>query len=190
MLQPSELDTKIRDERHNHLRNCPPKTGRNPKFHHCLRDLLLPVQFIGGPRFSHGNKVIYGGPRDYIIENPNPEVFSDAEHLALGLMSSDRIMRLKPRLKNKYNNYCKIILDTTNNTKFQIPPTQIYIYIRIIIHMDMLRKKLQIPHISKKTSKINKLENYVKRQQLAASRTPPDRQYLEEVQDNNLKGWF
>ena len=81
--------------------------------------------------------MVYGGPRDYIIENPNPEVFSDAEHLALGLMSSDRIMRLKPRLKNKYDNYCKIILDTTNNTKFQIPDTPhkdiIYIYIYIDI---------------------------------------------------------
>lgn len=58
--------------------------------------------FLGGPRFSYGNKVICGGPRDYIIENPNPRVFSDAEHLALGLMmSGDRIMRLKPRRKKQ-----------------------------------------------------------------------------------------
>lgn len=117
-------------------KSSPQKNWRNPKFHHFLSLATCPI-FRGPPIFSC-NKVVYGGPRDYIIENPNPEVFSDAEHLALGLMSSDRIMRLKPRLKNKYDNYCKIILDTTNNTKFQIPDTPhkdiIYIYIYILIY--------------------------------------------------------
>lgn len=59
--------------------------------------------------------------------------------------------------KNKYDNYCKIILDTTYNTKFQIPPTKKKTYSRIIIHMDMFKKQLQIPHISKKLQ-INKRE--------------------------------